>query len=209
MKDNYIVQAWLILALSVCFGAALSGIELALAEKIEQNKIDETYSKIPELVKSPKWEARDKFKADGTKTERWGTDEGHLAYKAFDAKGTHRGWVIKASGAGYADKIEVLIGLDAAGERILGLYVLDQKETPALGNRIKEPDWRKKFIGLETTRLIVVSKASEKAAVIANNSVQGLTGATVSSKAVAKIVYDAASDFHTRWNNGELIPKKE
>ena len=209
MKDNYIVQAWLILALAICFGAALSGIELALAETIEENKRNETYGQIDKLVRSPWWDATAKWAADNDKTKEWVTKDGHLAYKAFDADRTHRGWVIKASGAGYADKIEVLIGLDAAGEKILGLYVLDQKETPALGNRIKEPEWREKFVGRETTRLIVVSKASEKAANIANNSVQGLTGATVSSKAVARIVYDAARDFHTRLKNGELEEKKE
>ncbi len=99
MKDNYIVQAWLILMLAVCFGAALSGIELALADKIEQNKIDETYSQIPNIVHSPWW-GQEKWAADQVKTQEWVTDAGHLAYKAFDERGDPVGWVIKATGQG-------------------------------------------------------------------------------------------------------------
>ena len=202
MKDNYIVQAWLILALAVCFAAALSGIEIALADRIEENKRNETYGQIGNLVRSPWWEEDPAkvWQADG-KTEQWVTPEGHLAYKAFDKKGKdkdRRGWVIKASGQGFADKIEILIGLDVTGKRILGLYVLDQKETPALGNRIKEEAWRRKFVGRETTRDIVVSKASERAANVANNSVQAVTGATVSSESVAAIVNAAVKDFRNR-----------
>ena len=209
MKDNYIVQAWLILALSICFGAALSGIELALAERIAQNKKDETYNQIPELVKSPPRDpnsptAYEPFQADATKTQRWGTDGGHVAYKAFDSGGVHRGWVISASGQGFADKIEVLIGLDATGEKILGLYVLDQKETPALGDRIREADWRDQFAGKETSRDVVVSSATSKG----SNGISAITGATVSSKSVLKIVNPAVKDFYNRLKKNELKSKE-
>jgi len=199
MKDNYIVQAWLILALAVCFAAALSGIEIALADRIAENKRNETFGQIANLVRSPWWEPvpAQTWQADG-KTEQWVTPEGHLAYKAFDKQGTDRGWVIKASGQGFADRIEILIGLDVPGETVLGLYVLDQKETPALGNRIKEETWRRKFVGRETSRDIVVSSASKMADNIANNSVQAITGATVSSKSVAAIVNAAVKDFRNR-----------
>ena len=208
MKDNYIVQAWLILALAVCFGAALSGIEYALADRIEQNKIDETRSQIPKLVHSPWWQADPArvYAADKNKTEEWVTPQGHLAYKAVDAKGEHRGWVIKATGQGFADKIEVLIGLDVDAEKLLGLYVLNQKETPALGNKIVESEWRKKFVGRETDRDIVVSKASVQADKISGNSVQAVTGATVSSNSVVAIVNAAVKDFTARM--GELEKKE-
>ena len=205
MKDNYIFQAWLILALSVCFGAALSGIELSLAPRIAQNKKAETYNQIPELVKSPDWAPPEgRFQADGTKTERWGTDEGHLAYKAKDSAGVHCGWVISASGQGFADKIEVLIGLDAEGKRILGMYVLDQKETPALGDRIREPDWRKQFAGHWTSRDVIITSATVKG----GSGISAVTGATVSSKSVLKIVNRAVKDFRNRLELKQLEKKE-
>ena len=35
MKNSYIGQAWLVLALALCFGAALAGVESALKDRIE------------------------------------------------------------------------------------------------------------------------------------------------------------------------------
>ena len=209
MKDNYILQAWLVLTLAVCFAAALSGVELALAERIEANKRAKTYGQIPELVRSPWWEQNPgaMFAADVDKTEEWRTPQGHLAYKAFDKHGRHRGWVIKAAGPGFADRIEVLIGLDVEGETVLGLYVLDQKETPALGNRIKEEKWRRKFVGRETGRDVVVSRASEKMANMVANSVQAITGATVSSRSVVGIVNAAVKDFRARMGDLRITPE--
>jgi len=208
MKDNYIVQAWLILTLAVCFGAALSGIELALADKIEQNKVDETYSQIPNIVRAHWWMPQSaQWAADATKTRECVTPQGHLAYKAFDKDDNHVGWVIKATGQGFADKIELLIGLDPEGETILGLYVLNQKETPALGDRIREEGWRRHVIRRDASREITVSKASEKSGNESGsmNTVQAVTGATVSSRSVVAIVNAAVKDFRARI--GELKVK--
>ena len=49
MKDNYLVQAWLVVGLALCFGAALAGVDAALSEKIAANKLDETMRQIPAL----------------------------------------------------------------------------------------------------------------------------------------------------------------
>ena len=49
-RDNNIVQAWLVLCLAICFGSTLAGMQLALGPTIEQNKINETMAKVPELV---------------------------------------------------------------------------------------------------------------------------------------------------------------
>ena len=50
LKDNYIIQAWLILILALAFGASLAGVHLTLSSTIETNKINETREKVPELV---------------------------------------------------------------------------------------------------------------------------------------------------------------
>ena len=45
-KANYLVQAWLVLVLAGGFGAALAGVHLALNDRIELNKRNETYDQI-------------------------------------------------------------------------------------------------------------------------------------------------------------------
>ena len=49
-KSNFFVQAWLVLALALFYGAALAGVHMQLSPKIAQNKINETLEKVPELV---------------------------------------------------------------------------------------------------------------------------------------------------------------
>ncbi len=54
LKENYIVQAWLVILLALSFGASLSGVELLLSPKIRENKINETMSLVPALIKGGK-----------------------------------------------------------------------------------------------------------------------------------------------------------
>lgn len=199
MKNNYLVQAWLVLMLAVCFGAALAGIEIALKPTIDQNKLNETRSQIPKLVKLT--ENGEEIYPDNDKTEEFVSPDGKLAYKAFTADGRHIGWVIKAAGAGFADKIELLIGLDAKAEKITGLYVLDQKETPALGSKITEPKFQKEFEGKSTLQPIGVSKTTP-----AENEIKAISGATVSSESVSGIVNKAVAEFRA---NIDKLKKKE
>lgn len=51
------------------------------------------------------------------------------------------GWVVKIGGQGYVDKIEFFIGLDLLVEKIIGLFVFEQKEMFGLGNKIMDFDW--------------------------------------------------------------------
>jgi len=104
------------------------------------------------------------------------------------------GWVLKARGQGYADKIEVLIGVDPDVETITGLFVLEQKETPGLGNKITFPAWRKQFVGKKTVTpfMVVKEKSAEE------NTIDAVTGATISSRSVAGIVNQTVTDIKGR-----------
>ncbi len=178
MKNNYLIQAWLVLTLALGFGAALSCVQTVLGPRIKQNKKNETLKRIPELVPGAK---------TGKALEK--PVAGYTVYKAVDEAGGHVGWVVKAAGAGFADKIEVLIGLDATAETITGLYVLDQKETPELGNKIVEETWRSQFAGKSAAVPLAVTKAAP-----AGNEIRTVTAATISSESVCNIVNAAVAE---------------
>lgn len=192
MKNNYIFQAWLVIVLAVAFGATLAGVQTALSGRIEENKRRETSDQIPNLVPS------------ATRSVEYVSPDGKIAHKAFDGKDEHCGWVIKGVGQGFADKIEVLIGLNKDADRITGLYVLDQKETPALGDRIREPQWRGQFEGLDASRTVTVTKTAPAAG---ENEIQAVSGATVSSNSVCNIVNNAAGQFRDQLDT--LKPKSK
>ncbi len=195
MKDSYIGQAWLVLLLSLAFGGLLAGVQATLGPKIAKNKRNETYDQIPALVTLREWQEPHDLVviavADAAKTEEVDAN-GKIAYKAFSAGGKHVGWVIKGAGQGFADRIELLIGLDTTGSKILGMYVLDQKETPALGDRIREAMFRDQFQGKLTAEPLEVADAVTSASA---KEVIAVTGATVSSESVCEIVNKAVAEF--------------
>lgn len=180
MKNYYIVQAWLVIVLSLLFGAALAGVQATLKPRIDQNKLNDTLSQIPQLV-------------SGATTGQPETIGGQTVYKALNEQGEQVGWVIPARGLGFADILDLLVGLNKDLSQITGLYVLEQKETPGLGARITESKWRDQFRGKGTSRDLAVTKMAPKA----DNEVQGVTGATISSVSVAGIVNGAVVRFRT------------
>jgi len=171
---NVLAQAWLVLVLATVFGSGLAGVEYALGPRIAQNRLDETLAQVPKLVPG---------------AARGETDDtvipGRRVFRALDASGGLVGWVVPGKGQGFADKIELIVGLDARAETITGLFVLDQKETPALGDNITTEGFRGQFVGFGTG---VPLDAKRAATDKATGTIQALTGATISSDAVCTIV---------------------
>ena len=92
-----------------------------------------------------------------------------------------------ASGVGFADRIELLIGTDARLTTLTGLYVLDQKETPGLGDYIAQPEFRQRFADRPLVQLLELVKHEPSSP----HEVQAISGATVSSQSVCSIVNEA------------------
>lgn len=103
---------------------------------------------------------------------------------ALDENGSTIGYVIVNVGeGGYGGDISVMTGVTVEGT-VTGVKVLNHNETPGLGAKSKNEDFRDQFKGLVSG--ITVSK--EKAT---GNSIKAITGATKTSTAVANAVNDA------------------
>lgn len=101
--------------------------------------------------------------------------------------GTVVGWALVAAEPGFADEIRLIFGWDAKEKRILALKVLSQKETPGLGDEIQAPGFTKRFTG----RAAPVKAVKRGAGTGAPTEVDTITGATISSRAVIRIVNHA------------------
>lgn len=172
MRNNYLAQAWLVILLGLCFGGMLAAVESTLSGRIVQNRLDETVDQIPKLVPGATREASTQDEIDGGRVFRAKNPAGQL------------GWVISGGGQGFADRIELLVGVDARVREITGVYVLEQKETPGLGNRITEEGFLSQFAGTPAGKELVVVKTGARAA----NEIDAITGATISSEAVCRII---------------------
>lgn len=197
LRKNSLVQAWLVLLLATGFGISLAGVQMTLGPKIEQNKINETREKVPVLVLGTDLAAKMAEENQSLEiTPRLVAVQKKNQTKYYQVletryQGDLRGWVVKAKGQGYADVIELLVGLSPDFNAITGLFVLDQKETPGLGNKIITTKWRSQFIGKPThPALRVVKSGGEK-----RNNINAVTGATISSKSVTTMINRAISDL--------------
>ncbi len=135
--------------------------------------------------------------------ERGGSAE-HV-YAGYDGAGRLVGVAVEAAGMGYQDTIRLLYGYSPADQAIVGMRVLESKETPGLGDRIeKDPAFQDNFKqlsaqpnaggdGLENP--ITAVKNGEKTE---DWQIDGITGATISSVAVAKILDSSTSVWAPR-----------
>ena len=185
-ESGYLRQAWLVILLGLLYGGALAGVQTSLGPRIEANLRAETLRAVPGIV--PGAEA-----AQTTEHTIVGRDgRRRRVYRAYTPEGTPAGWVLPASGLGFADRIDLLVGLDPALNTITGIYVLDQRETPGLGNFIAAEEFRGQFEGKSAAAPLRVVKHAPAAG---RNEVRAVSGATMSSESVAHIINAAIENL--------------
>lgn len=115
-----------------------------------------------------------------------GTVGENVIFSGRDADGHLVGYAIPADGPGYMDRIGLLFGYDPVRQRIVGMEVLESRETPGLGDRIaNDSHFRANFDSLAVDpRIVAVKKGAKTAA----HEVDCITGATISSEAVVAIL---------------------
>lgn len=111
-------------------------------------------------------------------------------FEGFDSAGKRLGVAVEGAAPGFGDMIHLLIGFDPGTGALTGYAVLDQKETPGLGNKIEsDSEFTGQFPGK------VAPLTGTKSATTDPRTVQTITGATISSRAVIRIINETVA----RW----------
>jgi len=119
------------------------------------------------------------FEGDGLPME-------DAVFAAYDDNGLLLGYGIPSEGPGFQDTISLIYGYSPETKTIIGMEVLESKETPGLGDKIiKDQDFVDNFKALAIEPEVVAVKAGTREAA---NEVDSISGATISSKAVVKII---------------------
>ena len=112
------------------------------------------------------------------------------AYAGLADDGSLVGWAVPAAGPGFMDTIQLIYGYDPSRRVIVGLEVLDSRETPGLGDKIiTDPVFHRNFEALAIDPGIVPVKRGQKQE---SNEVDCITGATISSEAVVGILNESS-----------------
>jgi electron transport complex protein RnfG len=125
---------------------------------------------------------------------------GPLAYAGYDEQRRLVGIALEASGMGYQDVIHVLYGYATSADAIIGLQVLESRETPGLGDKIEtDPGFLENFAGLDVSLAADGTDLAHRIEFVKPGEKQhpwqidGITGATISSTAIARILDQSAA----------------
>lgn len=144
-----------------------------------------------------------RLRPDGRFEQHRDSDERQATvHAAYDQQGRLVGLAIEAEGMGYQDMIRVLYGYSFQDRAIIGMRVLESRETPGLGDRAEtdaafQQNFRRLSVrlapdGSEPAHPLEFVKAGQKRFPW---QIDGISGATITTRAIASMLRQST----TRW----------
>ncbi len=168
------------------YRATLPTIERYSAAKVE--------TAVREVLKSPtRWDTLYLQKGALTKTPSAGDNAKDLpkAYVGFDESGKRLGAAVTAQEPGFQEEVLLMIGFEPSTGTLIGFKVVEQKETPGLGDKIEsDTSFGGQFAGRVAPLKGVKTRNPSNP-----GQVQTITGATISSRAVIRIINHAVEKW--------------
>ncbi|MCB1689932.1 MAG: FMN-binding protein [Halioglobus sp.] len=131
-----------------------------------------------------------------------GDDPARMVHAGYTAEGQLAGIAIEGRAMGYQDVIRILYGYAPQQQVVVGMQVLASKETPGLGDRIeKDAGFRANFTALDVTLAADGVSLEHPVEAVKNGTrtapwqIDGITGATISSSAVAGILNRSSAQW--------------
>jgi Na+-translocating ferredoxin:NAD+ oxidoreductase subunit G len=176
-------------------GATLVGVFTVTGPRIERNRAEAleraVYEVLPGAVSRQPYVIRDDavLALEGPDDLRPNEE---AVWAGYDAAGGRIGFAIPTEGGGFQDTIRLIYGVDPARRVVVGMRVLESKETPGLGDKIIKDD---SFVHAFDDLAVDPAIEATKKGATEPWQVDAIAGATISSKAVVSIV----NDGNERW----------
>jgi electron transport complex protein RnfG len=188
--------------IGVLCGALIVTVFQVTKPVIDRNKAEALQRAIFQVLPDARSSTAFRLAGDGFEVlEGEGVGE-RLVYAGYDEQERLVGLAIEAQGMGYQDVIRVLYGYSFEHDAIVGIRVLESKETPGLGDKIeKDPDFTANFERLDVTLTEDLSTLVHPIEAVKHGrktdpwQVDGITGATISSFAIGNILNQSASHW--------------
>ncbi|MCP3852117.1 MAG: RnfABCDGE type electron transport complex subunit G [Gammaproteobacteria bacterium] len=177
-------------------GIIIISIYMLTFNTIKENKARELREAVFKVL--PDVSSMQKLHFDGNKLVVVTSDgmDDEMIFAGYDAKDNFIGYAIQGKGPGFQDTIHVLFGYLSSNKNLTGMEILDSRETPGLGDKIfKDMDFVGEFVNLPMTKDI---KAVKKGTKSQENEIDAITGATISAKAVVRIINIAFNKWSPR-----------
>ena len=185
--------------------AAITGVSGLLLAGVNEGTKDQRKKQLLQFVKGPAISevlsgSENQPLDDVKELEVEAAEEGKGAVSVVDIFPAYKSdelWAVafEVTGKGYGGDIGVIVGIDVAAEKLLGIGITAHKETPGLGARIREEGFRSGFTGLGLTGAVKVKAEG--------GEVDAISGATISSRGVCEAVTEAFEFY--RENKEEIL----
>ncbi len=140
-----------------------------------------------------------------TETQGSRQKDAEKIFVCYDDTETVSGFAIPGGEPGFQDLIRGIFGYNASKKIIIGFEVLETKETPGLGDKImKDENFRANFTALAVEPEIIAVKPGTKEA---PNQVETITGATISAKAVVRLLQKSMDRWRPAIENWLALQK--
>lgn len=190
-----------VLGVGVACSLAIVSVHELTGPIIQRNKVAMRQRAIldvlPAAVTSAAFQLDESGSLQSVSADAGGED---LLFAGFNEQDDLVGLAIETKGMGYQDYIRVLYGYSFDADAIIGIRVLESRETPGLGDRIEtDEDFLRNFDqldvslnadGTELAHPIKFVKPGQKSAPW---QIDGISGATISSRAIAEMLRDSAA----------------
>ena len=177
------IKMVVVLTVLSCFsGGLLAYIYDGTKEQIEKQQL--------EFVKGPAIRTILEGASNNAIADRFklmdGERERSFFVGVFDGKPT--GVAFESSGKGYGGDVGLMVGIDVEEEKLVGVGVTTHAETPGMGEKAKsDPSFAAQFRGVAIDKPIKVTNDG--------GSINAISGATITSKAVCAAATEAADAY--------------
>ncbi len=150
-----------------------------------------------------KEQALKKLMPEADKIEKlgdWTIHDKHAEYYRALKNGAVIGYIIQSYGKGYSSYINTLIAVDT-NFKVLKINILGHAETPGLGDEIDSDRFKDEFAGKDLDHLKVLKTET-------TDYIQAISGATISSRAVAEDAVKNGVEFLKKTIDGSKSENK-
>ena len=117
----------------------------------------------------------------------WITHGKHAEYFVAKKGAVVTGYIVQSFGKGYSSYIDTLIAVNP-DFTVRKISILGHAETPGLGDEIETEGFQSRFVGKSSDHLHVLKMET-------TDEIQAISGATISSRAVAEDAVKSGLDF--------------
>ncbi len=185
---KFIKDSWLVVTAALVFGLLVAGVNGALRDRIDANKVVKRDNSMKRLLGDDC-----KFEPVVYEKAANASEQDKEYFKAVKPDGELAGYCFLASGGGFADRIDLLIAVDSTFSHTKGYAVMYSQETPGFGDKIipvGPGSFSDEFVDnicpAPGSKLKVVKTGNKTDR--SDKEVVAITGATISSEAVTRIV---------------------